>query len=238
MSRRKILRIDREKCSGCGLCASACAEGAIEIRDGKAVLVRDSYCDGLGACIGECPAGALQMEERDAEDFDEHAVADHLEKRSPAGFPAPCACPSAAVRSLKPETEPASAPAMPSQLSTWPVQLMLVPVGAPFLSGADLLLAADCTAFASADFHKRFLKGRVALVGCPKLDDARLYLDKLTDIFAASDLRSLEVVYMQVPCCSGLVRLAREARQRSGASFPMRLTRLSVDGQILESTSE
>jgi Fe-S-cluster-containing hydrogenase component 2 len=240
MSRRKIIRIDREKCTGCGQCASACVEGAIEMRDGKAFLARDSFCDGLGACVGECPAGALTIEERDADDFDEHAAREQVDgKAARLPVPAPaCGCPSATARSLKPDAAPASSQAFPSQLSTWPVQIALIPVTAPYFAGSDLLLAADCTAFAFPDFHRRFLKGRVALVGCPKLDDAKFYADKLTDIFAGNDIRSLEVAYMQVPCCSSLVRIALEARRRSGSSFPIRLTRISLDGQILDSVDE
>jgi ferredoxin len=240
MSRRKIILIDRERCTGCGQCASACVEGGIEMLDGKAFLARDSFCDGLGACVGECPAGALTIEERDADDFDEHAVREQLDKKAALLLdPAPpCACPSVIERSLRPDAAPASVQAFHSQLSTWPVQMALVPVMAPYLAGSDLLLAADCTAFAFPDFHRRFLKGRVALVGCPKLDDAQFYADKLTDIFAGNKIRSVEVAYMQVPCCSSLVRIALEARRRSGASFPIRLTRISLDGQILESADE
>lgn len=240
MSRRKIIRIDREKCTGCGQCASACVEGAIEMLGGKAFLARDSFCDGLGACIGECPAGALTIEERDADDFDRHAAMEQLDRKAdrlPVPAP-PCGCPSAAALSLKPDAAPASTQAIPSQLSTWPVQIALIPVTAPYLAGSDLLLAADCTAFAFPDFHRRFLKGRAALVGCPKLDDAKFYADKLTDIFAKNDIHSVEVAYMQVPCCSSLVRIALEARRRSCASFPIRLTRISLDGQILESADE
>lgn len=237
--KRKIIRIDRDLCNGCGRCASACSEGAIEMRDGKAVLVRDSYCDGLGACIGECPAGALRIEEREAEAFDEKAVEQHLGKTPHLAGPEPCGCPSAAARRLDTAKDAPAGPAsLPSLLSAWPVQIMLVPEAAPFLEGADLLLAADCTPFAFADFHRRFLRGRIALVGCPKLDDAAHYLEKLTRIFSGRDIRSVEVVYMQVPCCAGLVRMARAARDASGASFPLRLTRIGLDGSILESVSE
>jgi ferredoxin len=236
MPERKILRIDRDRCTGCGLCASACAEGAIEMRDGKAVLVKDSYCDGLGACIGECPAGALTIEERQADEFDEQAANENMRRKS---APPSCGCPSSASPTMRPEAavSPDGIHA-PSQLSTWPVQITLVPPTAPYLAGADILLAADCTPFAFADFHRRFLRGRVALVGCPKLDDAGSYAAKLTEIFAGNEIRSVEVVYMQVPCCSGLVRIAREAKRASAASFPLRLTLISLDGRILESSAE
>jgi Fe-S-cluster-containing hydrogenase component 2 len=237
MGIRKIIRIDRDLCNGCGSCASACAEGAIEMRDGKAELVKDSYCDGLGACIGECPTGALTIEEREAPGFDEHAVKDHLERKAAVAAPA-CGCPSSQARSLGGAAPAPSAEAVPSQLTTWPVQITLVPPGAPFLSGADLLLAADCTPFAFADFHRRFVRGRVVLVGCPKLDDAASYVEKLAQIFAMNGIRSVEVVYMQVPCCGGLVRVAREARDRAGAAIPLRLTRIGLDGSIQESVAE
>jgi len=239
MGMRKIIRIDRDLCNGCGSCASACAEGAIEMRDGRAELVKDSYCDGLGACIGECPTGALTIEERDAPEFDEHAVKAHLERKaSPPTGPA-SGCPSAQARSLgRTAAAPSTAEAVTSQLTSWPVQITLVPPAAPFLAGADLLLAADCTPFAFADFHRRFVRGRVVLVGCPKLDDAASYVEKLSQIFAMNDIRSVEVVYMQVPCCGGLVRVAREARDRAGAAIPLRLTRIGLDGTIQESLAE
>lgn len=237
--KRKIISIDRNLCSGCGKCVSACAEGAIEMRDGKAVLVKDAYCDGLGACIGECPAGALHIEEREAEAFDEKAVEQHLGRATHAAGPEPCGCPSAAARRLGSGTDAPAGPVnLHSMLSTWPVQIALAPEEAPWLEGADLLLAADCTPFAFADFHRRFLRGRAVLVGCPKLDDSARYQEKLARIFAGRDIRSVEVVYMQVPCCAGLVRIARAAREASGASFPLRLTRIGLDGTILESVSE
>ncbi len=224
MTARKILRIDAERCNGCGRCASACAEGAIEMHDGKARLVKDSYCDGLGACIGGCPTGALTIEEREAAEFS-------------APHP-PRGCPGSAVRILGPEAPtPSGAPAV-SQLSNWPVQITLVPETASWLDGSDLLIAADCTPFAFADFHRRFVRGRSVLVGCPKLDDAASYIEKLAAIFARNDIRSVEVVFMQVPCCGGLVRVVRSAKEMAASSFPLRLTRIGMDGSILDSTVE
>lgn len=237
---RKIIRIDREKCDGCGQCASACHEGAIEIVDGRARLVKESYCDGLGACIGDCPRGALTVETREADEFDEQAVAVEQERRkAAAGKPAAaCGCPSAAARALQPAACMDSPVAVQSQLTAWPVQITLIPPSAPFLEDADLLIAADCTPFAFADFHRRFMRGRVVLVGCPKLDDTTPYLEKLTEIFRTRSIRSVEVAYMQVPCCSALPRLVLAARESAGAGFPARLTRIGLDGAILESRTE
>jgi ferredoxin len=236
---RKIIRIDESKCDGCGKCASACHEGAIEIEGGKARLVKESYCDGLGACIGDCPRGALTVETREADEFDEKAV---LEKKSRSraseAAPQACGCPSAALRSLQPHADSTAASVIPSQLAAWPVQIALIPPSAPFLEDADLLIAADCTPFAFADFHRRFMRGRVVLVGCPKLDDTAPYLEKLTEIFRTRSIRSVEVAYMQVPCCSALPRLVLSAREAAGAGFPVRLTRIGLDGAILESRTE
>lgn len=241
---RKIIRIDEEKCDGCGKCASACHEGAIEIVDGKARLVKESYCDGLGACIGDCPRGALTIETREADGFDENAVAEEMAKREAvakvkSAAPAPaCGCPSAAARTLTPQVQQGSGVEIPSQLAAWPVQIALVPPAAPFLEGADLLIAADCTPFAFPDFHRRFMKGRVTLVGCPKLDDTGPYYEKLAEIFRTRGIRSVEVAYMQVPCCSALTRLVLGAREQAAASFPVRLTRIGLDGAVQESRTE
>jgi len=254
---RNIIRIDEEKCNGCGQCATACAEGAIAIVDGKARLISETYCDGLGACIGECPTGALTIEQREADEFDETATEAHLARQGrslhahPAAGPAhpPFACPGSAARSLRePEAAGPSAalrvdagtPApqqdseTPSRLGNWPVQIMLVPPTAPYLRGAKLVIAADCTAFAYADFHKRFLGDRVLLVGCPKLDDAGFYRDKLTQIIGANDIRDIEVVYMEVPCCSGLVRVVRDAIAETGQSVPLMLTKIGIKGEVKE----
>lgn len=259
--KRKIIRIDAEKCNGCGQCVTGCAEGAIQIVDGKAKLVSEVYCDGLGACIGECPVGALTLEEREAPDYDQSAVDRHLAAtgRAPHAAPhaqvhaAPAAgvtsarpsfqgCPGSMARSLQaggppaPSACPGNAAAAHSAQSTlgnWPVQLSLVPVNAPYLERASLLLAADCTAFAFPDFHRRFLKGKVALIGCPKLDDSGFYREKLAQIIQANDIEFIHVVYMEVPCCGGLVRLVQGAVADSGHKVPVKLTKIGINGDIL-----
>jgi len=242
--KRKIVRIDEEKCDGCGLCIPSCREGAIRLIDGKARLVKEAYCDGLGDCLGECPRGAITIEEREADPFDPEAVAQHLAvEADPASAPAasPAAafdgCPGAAVRTLRTEgvPRPADAPAgraSPSALANWPVQLMLAPVEAPYFEGARLLIAADCTAFAFADFHAGLLAGKMLLVGCPKLDAADIYTEKLADIFTRNDIRDIEVVHMEVPCCHALKRLVQEALSASGKEIPLKITCVGVRGEI------
>ena len=234
--RRSIIRVDEEKCNGCGQCALACAEGAIEIVDGKARLLSEVYCDGLGACIGECPQGALTIEVREAEEFDERAVEAHLAHREPAALA--CGCPGSAVQEM-PHGEPAGEEGEPaaSRLANWPVQIHLVPPAAPYLQGAALTIAADCTAFAFGDFHRRFLEGRVLLVGCPKLDDAAFYRDKISRIFRENAVASVEVVYMEVPCCRGLVQLVRLALSDAGRAIPLTATRVAIRGQVQETAS-
>jgi Fe-S-cluster-containing hydrogenase component 2 len=239
-SRRKIIRIDEEKCNGCGQCATACAEGAIKIIDGKARLVSEVYCDGLGACIGECPQGALTIKERDAAEFDEKAVERHLAHEK-AKEPLPCGCPGTMAKSLKPRAtrpSPAEDEPAPSALRNWPVQLRLVPVFAPYFNGAELVVSADCVPFSFADFHKRFLAGRALVVGCPKLDDVELYREKLAQIFAQNEIKSIEVVYMEVPCCFGLVQLVRGALEDSAKNIPLTLTKVGVQGEILATAKE
>ncbi|MCD4847142.1 MAG: 4Fe-4S binding protein [Candidatus Aegiribacteria sp.] len=237
---RKIIRIDEDKCDGCGICADACHEGAIQISGGKAKLVKESYCDGLGDCIGPCPQDAITIEERYAEEYDEEAVQKHLDKRdsaSTARKPVVCSCPGSAVRDLTHPDEPIETVAsdnIVSQLSTWPVQITLVPPGAPFLSGSDLLIAADCVPFAFPDFHNHFIKGRVALVGCPKLDDSEYYTDKLTEIFKVNEIKSITVVYMEVPCCGGLVQLVHKALIQSGKQIPLSFLKIGIRGDILD----
>lgn len=242
MQTRKIVHIDESKCDGCGNCVPSCAEGAIRIVNGKARLVADVYCDGLGACLGECPQGAIQIVEREAAAFDEGAVHAHL-ARSKASA---CAgsCPGTAAQSFGlPLVEPrrgafAAAPAAvaddeaPSALGHWPIQLHLVPPGAGFLQGADLLLVADCVPFALPDFHARFLHGRAVVIGCPKLDDKGAYVQKLAAIFAQAAIRSLTVVHMEVPCCMGLVQIAHAARKASGVNVPLAETTISIRGQV------
>jgi ferredoxin len=272
---RNIIGIDEEKCNGCGQCATACAEGAIAMVEGKAKLVSEVYCDGLGACIGECPTGALTIEQRQAQEFDPAATEQHLARRfgklsvappghtraapsevegrqgrAPvaAGMPLPqggraggLVCPGSAPRSLREtargvhEPRAQDATETPSRLGNWPVQIMLVPPAAPYLKAARLVIAADCTAFAYADFHRRFLGSNVLLVGCPKLDDAAFYRDKLAQLIAANDIQHIEVVYMEVPCCSGLVRVVREAIAQTGRETPLTLTKIGIRGEVKES---
>lgn len=256
---RKVVRIDEDKCNGCGLCVPSCAEGAIQIVDGKARLLADNLCDGLGACLGDCPEGAISIEERNADDFDEGAVASHLATlgrpamgHSHAATPPAAGCPSAQVHSFtqpagggcpsarvvsgdrpQPTTPAATAPA-PSRLAQWPVQLHLVPPSAPFLRDADVLLAADCAPFAFADFHERLLKGKALLIACPKLDNTAPYLDKLVAMIEQANVRSLTVAHMEVPCCTGLVHLARQAIARSGREIPLHTVCVGIRGELHE----
>ena len=238
--KRKIIQIDEEKCDGCGQCVPSCAEGAIQIVDGKARLAAEKYCDGLGACLGECPKDALHVVEREADDFDEKAVAEHLHKSSPPQAPSvmACGCPSSQMQSFaKPSTcEDANktvSQAGASALSHWPVQITLVPPTAPFLKGADLLVAADCTPFAYPDFHRDFLKGKVLMVGCPKFDDAEAYIQKFTDVFKMSGVRSVTVLTMEVPCCQGLPVIIKRGMAAANADIPMSHVVVSVRGEII-----
>ena len=241
---RPIIRIDQEKCNGCGQCVTACAEGAVRIIDGKARLVSESYCDGLGACLGTCPQDAITIEQRQAAPFDEQATSEHLkrlkEKELDTPQPLPCACPSAMVRQVKhsPAPLPPGAADQPaaSQLANWPVQLHLVPPTAPYLRSADLLLVADCVPFALADFHQRFLRGKPVLIGCPKLDDADSYVAKLTDILNQNEISSIAVLHMEVPCCSGLVYITRQALIASGKTVPAQDVTISINGQVIQET--
>nr|WP_303182830.1 4Fe-4S binding protein [Lachnoclostridium phocaeense] len=218
---RKIIHIDEEKCNGCGLCAEACHEGAIEMVNGKARLMRDDYCDGLGDCLPACPTGAITFTEREAAAYDEEAVKRHLAKRDGA----PSASGTAA-------SQPGLAP-QPSQLCQWPVQIKLAPVSAPYFSGARLLIAADCTAYAYASFHQDFIRGRVTLIGCPKLDGVD-YTEKLTEILSGNDIRDLTIVRMEVPCCGGIQHAATEALKASGKFIPWQVVTISTDGRILD----
>ena len=241
--KRKIIHIDEEKCDGCGLCAEACHEGAIRVIEGKARLISESYCDGLGDCIGPCPQGAITIEEREADPYDEEAVQKHLaSQESEVGCtaaPQGGGCPGSAVQRFLREgaTPSTDSEGTPSQLSTWPVQIKLLPVNAPCFKDADLLMAADCTAFAYADFHRHFIAGKVALVGCPKLDDADFYQAKLAEILRQNDIRSIEVAYMEVPCCGGLVRLVHSALMESGKKIPLKLTKIGIRGEVIDSVS-
>ncbi len=239
---RKIIKIDEEKCDGCGQCVPACVEGAIQIIDRKARLVSEQYCDGLGACLGECPQGAITIEERVAEEFDERAVEWHLAKdvvdeASPyPGAARVAGCPGAVAFALDQPAPHQPVALSPSRLGNWPVQLRLVPVQARYLHGARLLIAADCVPFALGDFHQRFLAGHVLLVGCPKLDDADFYRNKLSQIFATNDIQSVDVLHMEVPCCFGLVRLVQLALEDSGKQIPLKVTKIGIGGEILENS--
>ncbi len=242
MVSRSIVRIDEEKCTGCGLCIPACAEGALKIVDGKATLISDKYCDGLGACIGECPQGAITIEKREAKEFDEEAVKEHLKEERSALTVHPFhlthqPCPSAQVMRFERNLTEKETMKIPEKretmLSQWPVQLTLVPTNAPFFKNADLLVAADCVPFAYANFHNDFLRGRTLVVGCPKLDDAEFYKEKLAEIFKRSNIRSVTVVNMEVPCCFGLYRLVKEALASSGKAIPLRQETISVKGDKL-----
>jgi Pyruvate/2-oxoacid:ferredoxin oxidoreductase delta subunit len=234
---RKIVKIDEDKCDGCGQCVPSCAEGAIQIVDGKAKLVSDIYCDGLGACLGECPKDAITIEEREAPAFDEAAAQEH-DRRQQDEEALPCGCPGSAARTIEREQAPAAQPAAPAQsgLSHWPVQLKLVPFNAPYFQEADLLLVADCVPFALADFHARFLQGNPIAIGCPKLDDANFYVEKLADILRESSVKSLTVVHMEVPCCRGLTRIAAAAIDASGAAIPVNDVTISISGEVLGQT--
>jgi NAD-dependent dihydropyrimidine dehydrogenase PreA subunit len=236
--KRNIIRIDEEKCNGCGLCVDACHEGALQLIDGKARLVSESYCDGLGACLPECPTGAIAIEEREAAGFDEAAVEKHLagKKAAPPAHGHGGGCPSARSMSFAERPAPAAAaeaaPAV-SELRQWPCQIKLVPPVAPFFDNAKLLIAADCTAYAYAGLHSRFMKGKVTLIGCPKLDMVD-YTEKLTDILKHNDIRSIDVVRMSVPCCGGIEYAVKQALIASGRMIPWHVTVISPGGEIVE----
>ncbi|MEW6141764.1 MAG: 4Fe-4S binding protein [Chloroflexota bacterium] len=234
---RKIVHIDEEKCNGCGACIIACAEGALKIIDGKARLVSDIYCDGLGACLGKCPEDAITIDERPAEEFDEDAVKHHLAEEQKAEANLPCGCPSTAVHEFDRRSEAAQHTIhherQESRLANWPIQLRLVPPTAPFLQGADVLLAAHCAAFAHPNFHSDLLDGHALLIACPKLDDFEGHLAKLTQVLKQSDVRSVTVAHMEVPCCSGLVHLAKQAAKASGKDIPVDDITIGVEGEVL-----
>ena len=233
--KRRIIEIDREKCNGCGACADACHEGAIAMVDGKAALMRDDYCDGLGDCLPACPTGAISFVEREAAAYDEQAVLAHKQEKMRAeGKSLPCGCPGSRSRRIE-HTDGGDAPLCEavSRLAQWPVQIKLAPVNAPYFSGAKLLIAADCTAYAYAAFHERFIKGHITLIGCPKLD-AVDYSEKLTEILLRNDIKSVTVVRMEVPCCGGLEHAAKTALQKSGKFLPWQVVTLSTDGRILD----
>lgn len=261
MAVRKIVHIDEERCDGCGVCVPSCAEGAIQVIDGKARLVKDQYCDGLGACLGDCPQGAITIIEREADEFDMRAVEEHLERLGldtaahharhhtpPAGQPAPgwrasvprpgagahAGCPGSATRQFEaPRPVAGAAGEVPSALRQWPVQLHLVSPLAPYFVEADVLLAADCAAYACGDFHARYLDGRALAIACPKLDDPTGYVEKLAAMIAESRIRSLTIVMMQVPCCRGLERLVAEAMEVADRQVPVRRVIIGIEGDVL-----
>ena len=229
---RRIIKIDEEKCTGCGICAEACHEGAIDIVDGKAKLVREDYCDGLGDCLPNCPANAITFEEREAPAYNEAAVlAAKKHKKSPHSF---TGCPGMKAHKIMcADSKPEPPSAIRSQLGGWPCQIKLVPINAPYFDGAKLLIAADCTAYAYANFHADYMKGKITLIGCPKLDSID-YSEKLTEIIKYNDIQSVTVLRMEVPCCGGLEMAAKKALQNSGKSIPWQVVTVSVNGEILD----
>ena len=239
---RQIIRIDEEKCDGCGICAEACHEGAIQMIDGKARLVSETYCDGLGDCIGECPRGAISFEEREAAPYDEEAVKKYLAEKG-TSFPMDCGCPGSMVRDLLNEPAPRGYQPRPplagggkSALANWPVQIRLVPENAPYLKNAHLVVAADCTPFAFPAFHETFLAGdkKVCLVGCPKLDDAAAYAAKLARMISFNEIDQITEVRMEVPCCGGLTRLLEKACEDSGREISLKIFTIGVGGDIID----
>ncbi|MBU0943462.1 MAG: 4Fe-4S ferredoxin [Proteobacteria bacterium] len=239
---RKIIEIDEELCNGCGQCVPDCAEGSLVIIDGKAKMVADKLCDGLGACLGSCPTGALKIIEREAEDFDEEAVEKHLaaqkSKEAPPKF---SGCPSAQIKTFAPQTpcQNANRPIMAagdgsSALTHWPVQIRLVPPTAPFLQGADLLVAADCSAVSAPNFQQDFLKGKVVMMGCPKFDDGEMYVQRFSEIIANCNLNSITILIMEVPCCSSMNGIIKQAIERAGKSVPVEQITLSTQGAVVE----
>lgn len=229
---RKIIKIDEEKCIGCGACADACHEGAIAMVDGKAKLMREDYCDGLGDCLPVCPTDAISFEEREAPAYDEAAVSAAKKQKEPS---LPCGCPGSHAKAIqRMETvQTASVPAIDSELTQWPVQIKLVPVNAPYFNGAKLLIAADCSAYAYGNFHKEFIRNHVTLIGCPKLDEGD-YAEKLTQILKNNDIHSVTVTRMEVPCCGGIENAVRRALQASGKMIPWQVVTISTDGRILD----
>mgnify|MGYP002524394011 CR=1 FL=1 len=235
--KRRIIEIDQDKCNGCGACADACHEGAIAMVDGKAKLMRDDYCDGFGDCLPACPTGAITFVEREAAAYDEQAVLQNKQKKiQRQGMSLHGGCPGTRMKTIQ-RTENSAVETTPvqsqSRLSQWTVQIKLVPVNAPYFDGAKLLIAADCTAYAYAAFHERFIKGHITLVGCPKLDSVD-YSEKLTEIIRNNDIKSVTVVRMEVPCCGGLEHAAKTALQNSGKFIPWQVVTVSTDGNILD----
>lgn len=236
---RKIIEIDETLCDGCGQCVTACAEGAIEIVNGKAKIVSDSFCDGLGACIGECPKDALKIIEREAEPFDEEAIKRHVEERINKPVLLPCGCPSTHVMQFAPvkdmvRTKDDEYDELPSLLTHWPVQIRLIPSNAPFLDNSSLLIAADCVPVAYRNFHIDFLKGRTVMVGCPKFDDSEEYINKFKDIFTNNRIKDITIVSMEVPCCNRLSQIVKKALELSNIDIPLKEVIISAKGSVLK----
>jgi len=239
---REIIKIDEEKCNGCGLCVPACVEGALKIIDGKAKLVSEVYCDGLGACIGDCPQGAISIERREAGEFDEDAVKDYLineKKREEVENHVSHSCPGSALRTLQTNTtvQEYSEEIQESQLGHWPVQLMLIPPQAPFLKGADIIVCADCVPFTVPDFHQRYLQDRAVIVGCPKLDNLSYYREKFVDIFREASPKSITVLRMEVPCCGGIAGAVIEARDKTLPDIKVDVHTIGIKGDIHRDTA-
>lgn len=240
---RKIIKINEELCNGCGLCAAACHEGAIDMVDGKAKLMRENYCDGLGDCLPTCPTGAISFEEREAPAYDEAAVkAAQAAKQAllnRQGEELPCGCPGTHSKAIRHDTSDSTPNPLlqnsvcESRLGNWPVQIKLAPVNAPYFDGANLLVAADCTAFTYGNFHERFIKNHITLIGCPKLDHVD-YSEKLTEIIRQNDIKSVTIVRMEVPCCGGLEHACKAALQNSGKFIPWQVVTVAIDGHIIE----
>ncbi|MDM8539714.1 4Fe-4S dicluster domain-containing protein [Desulfococcaceae bacterium HSG9] len=242
---RKIIEIDDELCDGCGQCVPSCAEGSLQIIDGKARVVADNLCDGLGACLGECPTGALSIVEREADEFDEVAVEKFLEAKAEEATPPPeaglmpCGCPSTQIQSFAPATscqqanQPTTITGGDSALSHWPIQIRLIPAKAPFLKGADILVLADCCGVSFPTLHNDFLKGKAVLMGCPKFDDIQSYIDKFAEIFSVAQIKSVTSMVMEVPCCSGLPIIVKQGMEKAGVNLPIKEVVISTRGKLL-----